>query len=137
HYRTILLRGIAWAGKRANADEFCKPDEISEEALRYPEGGPTHPDKAASKLTLHPDFDLSLVASEPLVEKVISLDWAPDGKLWVAETPEYPGGRAINKNDAPIFPQRHSGETNSNQESRSPKDRISCLEDTDAAGRMD
>src|ERR1043166_1451028 len=25
HYRAILMRGIAWAGKRANTDEFCRP----------------------------------------------------------------------------------------------------------------
>jgi type 1 glutamine amidotransferase len=28
NYRAILLRGIAWAGKRPNIDEFCKPAEI-------------------------------------------------------------------------------------------------------------
>src|SRR5438477_6428883 len=139
HYRTILLRGIAWAGKLANADEFCKPDEISEEALRYPEGGPTHPDKAVSKLTLHHDFDVRLVSSEPLVEKVISLDWAPDGKLWVAETPEYPGGRTIKKNDAPIFPLRSANQENAGaeMEKRPARDRISWLEDTNGDGRMD
>ncbi len=34
NYRAILLRGIAWAGKRPNIDEFCKPEEI--EALAAP-----------------------------------------------------------------------------------------------------
>jgi type 1 glutamine amidotransferase len=28
NYRPILLRGICWAGKRTNLDEFCKPEEI-------------------------------------------------------------------------------------------------------------
>lgn len=28
NFRAILLRGIAWAGKRTNPDEFCKPEEI-------------------------------------------------------------------------------------------------------------
>lgn len=28
NFRAILLRGIAWAGKRQNIDEFCKPEEI-------------------------------------------------------------------------------------------------------------
>lgn len=28
NYRAILLRGIAWAGKCKNLDEFCKPEEI-------------------------------------------------------------------------------------------------------------
>src|SRR6266850_3824381 len=139
HYRAILLRGIAWAGKRENVDEFCKPDEVSEVALRYPAGGPTRPEQAAAKLSLHPEFDLSLVASEPLVEKVISLDWAPDGKLWVAETPEYPGGRTINKNDSPIFPlrTRAQGSNAGREESRPGKDRVSWLEDSNGDGRMD
>jgi len=138
-YRALLLRGIAWAGKRSNVDEFCKPEEVSEEALRYPEGGPTRPEKAASKLTVHPDFNLNLVASEPLVEKVISLDWAPNGKLWVAETPEYPGGRTINKNDTPIFPLRSHDPASAGaaQEQRPARDRISWLEDSTGDGRMD
>jgi len=130
----LLLRGIAWAGKRANVDEFCKPAEVAEIALRYPAGGPTRPEESAAKLSLHPDFELNLVASEPLVEKVISLDWAPDGKMWVAETPEYPGGRTINPSDAAIFPNRHQS---SGKEDRPARDRISWLEDTNGDGRMD
>ncbi|MCI0539733.1 MAG: ThuA domain-containing protein, partial [Verrucomicrobiales bacterium] len=100
HYRTILLRGIAWAGKRSNLDEFCAKEELA--SLKYPEGGPTAPEKAAAKLHVHPDFDIALVAAEPLVEKVISLDWDPLGRLWVAETPEYPNGRTVNTNDTAI-----------------------------------
>ena len=34
NYRAILLRGICWAGKRNNLDEFCKPEEIK--ALAQP-----------------------------------------------------------------------------------------------------
>ena len=34
NFRAILLRGIAWAGKRSNLDEFCKPEEIK--ALSQP-----------------------------------------------------------------------------------------------------
>jgi putative membrane-bound dehydrogenase-like protein len=138
HYRAILLRGIAWAGKRSNIDEFCKPDEVSEVALRYPVGGPTRPEQAAAKLVVHPEFTLNLIAAEPLIEKVISLDWAPDGKLWVAETPEYPGGRTINRNDAVIFPNRTRtlGANSPREEPRAPKDRISWLDDPDATGRL-
>src|SRR3954467_1759633 len=99
-YRTILLRGIAWAGRRENTDEFCKPQELA--SLTYPPGGPTAPDKAAQKITTHPEFNVKLVASEPLIEKAISLDWDLRGRLWVAETPEYPNGRTINENDRVI-----------------------------------
>lgn len=37
NYRAILLRGIAWAGKRADLDEFCQPEELK--ALGEPELG--------------------------------------------------------------------------------------------------
>ena len=97
HYRAILLRGIAWAGKRDNVDELCSPAELA--SLKYPAGGPTAPEQAAAKLNLHPEFNLNLVVAEPVVEKVMSLDWDQAGRLWVVETPEYPGGRTINRND--------------------------------------
>src|SRR5262245_13712093 len=137
HYRTILLRGIAWAGGRANADEFCKPEELA--SLKYPEGGPTAPEKAAAKLNIHSDFTINLVASEPLVEKVMSLDWDPQGRLWVAETPEYPGGRTINTNDARIFPYRarDTEKFSGRKEDRPAKDRVSWLEDTNSDGLVD
>jgi putative membrane-bound dehydrogenase-like protein len=137
HYRVILLRGIAWAGKRSNVDEFCQPTELAN--LKYPEGGPTAPEKAAAKIGPHPEFSLSLVAAEPLVEKVMSLDWDPRGRLWVAETPEYPNGRTINRNDAVINPDRvlHPERYRSRKEDRPARDRISILEDTDGDGRMD
>ena len=93
NYRAILLRGIAWAGQRANVDELCRPEELGD-TLRYPADGPTHPSKAAAKIEVHPEFNLSLVAAEPLVNKVMNMDWDERGRLWVAETPEYPNGPA-------------------------------------------
>ena len=63
-WRTLLLRGIAWAGKR-EVDGLVKPDEVA--LLRYPPGGPLAPELAAQSFVLHPDFEISLVAAEPLV----------------------------------------------------------------------
>jgi len=41
--RAILLRGIAWAGKRVNVDEFCTPEELK--ALGEPDlGVPRRPE---------------------------------------------------------------------------------------------
>jgi uncharacterized protein len=137
HYRVLLLRGIAWAGKRADVDEFCRAEEIAERALKYPVGGPLAPEEAAARIELHPDFELRLVASEPLVEKVISMDWSADGRLWVAETPEYPHGRTVHRNDAPIYPHRDDAAPHGEKEDRPARDRISWLEDTTGDGRMD
>ncbi len=136
HYRAMLLRGIAWAGNR-DVNVLVSAAELA--SLKYPEGGPIAPEKAASKIQIHPEFDLRLTASEPLIEKPISLDWDASGRLWVAETPEYPNGRRINKNDNPIAvwrdldPLQYSGET----EQRPARDRIAVLEDTNGDGVMD
>ncbi len=131
NYRAILLRGIAWAGKRANVDELLAKDELGD-ALRYVEGGPTHPAKAAEKIEVHPEFDLSLVAAEPLIQKAMNLDWDERGRLWVSETPEYPNGRRALT--APAW--RDSGSVRQGP-TRDPEDTISILTDTNGDGVMD
>lgn len=113
-FRTLLLRGIAWAGHR-EVDSLCAPDELS--ALRYPPGGPLRPQVADEAFTLHEDFELSLVASEPLVVNPISLDWDARGRMWVAQTPGYP------------YKEEFSGIP--------AHDQITILEDTDADGVLD
>ncbi|HEX5222731.1 MAG TPA: PVC-type heme-binding CxxCH protein [Verrucomicrobiae bacterium] len=136
-YRTVLLRGIAWAGKRANVDEFCKPDELA--SLRYPPGGPRSAQDAMKTLTVHPEFNVSLAADENVAEKIMSLDWDPQGRLWVVETPEYPGGRDINRNDAKISPWRNRDPDSfpvGGKEPRPATDKISMLEDTNGDGVM-
>ena len=136
HVRAVMLRGIAWAGKRANVDEFCNKAEVA--SLRYPEGGPTAPEKAAAKLEVHPDFNISLVAAEPLINKVMNIEWAPDGRLWVAETPEYPNGRREPKAEMKSAPWKDSGfRVRPPGTERPATDRISILTDTDGDGRMD
>lgn len=37
-------------------------------------------------------YRVELVAAEPLVMDPVAIDWAPDGKLWVAEMADYPSG---------------------------------------------
>jgi putative membrane-bound dehydrogenase-like protein len=129
--RALLLRGIAWAGKRENADELCKPEELGDN-LRYVEGGPTRPEKAAEKIEVHPEFDLSLVAAEPLINKVMNIDWDEKGRLWVCETPEYPNGRR----ELNVEKWKDSGSWTKKYD-RDPIDRISWLEDTNGDGVMD
>jgi putative membrane-bound dehydrogenase-like protein len=137
HYRTILLRGIAWAGKRQNVDFLCTKEDLA--SLKYPEGGPTAPEKAVQKLVPHPEFSISLVAAEPLMEKPISLDWDHKGRLWIAETPEYPNGRRINRNDnmVALWREKDPAAYQQEKENRPARDRISYLEDTNGDGVMD
>ncbi len=131
NFRALLLRGIAWAGKRENADELCKPDELGDN-LRYVEGGPVRPEKAAATLEVHPEFDISLVASEPLINKVMNVDWDEKGRLWVCETPEYPNGRR----ELNVEKWKDSGSWTKKYD-RDPIDRISILTDTNGDGVMD
>jgi putative membrane-bound dehydrogenase-like protein len=137
NYRAILLRGIAWAGKRQNTDEFCKPDEISE--LTYPKGGPQRPADTLKALEIHPDFTLTLVASEPLINKPMNFDWAPDGSLWVAETPEYPNGRRGMRPDYRGKEWKDHGgiDPQPGVQERAAHDKISKLIDTNGDGVMD
>ena len=138
NYRSILLRGIAWAGQRKNVEELCIPSELGD-ALRYPEGGPTAPALAAAKIQVHPAFNLSLVASEPLINKVMNIDWDEQGRLWVCETPEYPNGRRRPNTPAnSALPRwQDSGSHKPLLTERDPEDCISILTDTNGDGIMD
>jgi putative membrane-bound dehydrogenase-like protein len=91
HYRALLLRGIAWAGKR-EVDTLVSKEELA--TLRYPVGGPTRPSDSREKITIEKDFELNLVLAEPDVVKPISMAWDAKGRLWVAQTPQYPNRAA-------------------------------------------
>ncbi|MBB5035872.1 PVC-type heme-binding CxxCH protein [Prosthecobacter dejongeii] len=130
--KAAILRGIAWAGKRENVDEFCKPDELGD-ALRYAEGGVPRPQEMPKQLEIHPEFDLTLVAAEPLINKPMNIDWDEKGRLWVVETPEYPNGLRQANVDA----WKDSGSIKPGQYEREPLDRVSILSDSDGDGVMD
>ena len=53
------------------------------------ESPPLSPAAALRTFRLSPGFRLELVASEPLVQDPVSIDWDPDGRLWVVEMPGY------------------------------------------------
>lgn len=130
--RTMILRGIAWAGKRENIDELCKPAELGD-ALRYVEGGCPSPQELPKALEVHPEFNLSLVASEPLINKPMNIDWDEKGRLWVVETPEYPNGLRQSNVDA----WKDSGANQPGHYDRKPLDCVSILSDTNGDGVMD
>ena len=63
-----------------------------------------------------PDFELQLFAAEPDIVKPIAMAWDERGRLWIAETVDYP---------------------NEVREGEPGRDRIKILEDTDRDGRAD
>jgi len=136
-YRAILMRGIAWAGKRPSVDEFCKPEEIA--ALTYPQGGPQRPEETLKALEVHPDFSMKLVASEPLITKPMNFDWDPSGRMWVAETPEYPNGRRGMRPDYRGKEWKDHGgvDPEPGKQDRKALDKISILTDTNGDGIAD
>ncbi len=136
HLRSVILRGIAWAGRK-EINSLCRSEELA--SLRYPEGGPTAPEKARQKLEVHPDFDIRLVASEPLINKPINIDWDPKGRMWVAETPEYPNGRrGLRPDQTGTEWKDHGGlVAEAGKQERPARDRISILIDSNGDGMAD
>jgi putative membrane-bound dehydrogenase-like protein len=135
--RAVLLRGIAWAGKREKIDELCVKEEL--DSLRYPPGGPTPPAAAPKKLSVHPEFKATLVAAEPLINKPIAIDWDARGRMWVAETVEYPNGRRGMRDDLSGAEWIDHGGLDSKPgvQNRAAQDRISILTDSKGDGVMD
>ncbi len=76
------------------------------------------PDDEMKTFFLPPGYRVELVASEPMIQEPVLIDWDPDGRLWVVEMLGYMRDIAA------------IGE-------REPLGRISVLEDTDDDGTMD
>src|SRR5215208_6140853 len=76
------------------------------------------PDAEMKTFVLPPGYRVELVASEPMVENPILIDWDPSGRLWVIELIGY-------MQDLPATNERE------------PSGRVSVLEDTNGDGKMD
>ena len=90
-FRTFIARAAAWAAKRPSTDELCAKADLDD--VRYPTGGPRRGADAVAQFKMQPGFKVSVLATEPLINKPIAMQWDERGRLWVAETPEYPNGR--------------------------------------------
>ena len=141
-FQTLVERGIRWATLRPLAEagspvqfrdkpdmtpkrKDVKPFEYKDAKVPFyaPKGGAKGPltqmqlplEPAESmKHFVHPtDFELKLFVSEPQIKRPICMNWDERGRLWIAESVDYPNKR---------------GEGN---------DRIVICEDTDGDGVAD
>jgi mono/diheme cytochrome c family protein/glucose/arabinose dehydrogenase len=76
------------------------------------------PEEAMKTFSLPPGYRVELVASEPMIESPILMDFDADGRLWVIEMLTF-------------LPDT------SGRDSREPLNRVSVLEDTNNDGKMD
>jgi len=77
---------------------------------------PLSPEESARHMVTQPGFSVQLWAAEPQIVKPIALAWDARGRLWIAETVDYP---------------------NEQQPEGQGRDRIRICEDTDADGKAD
>jgi mono/diheme cytochrome c family protein len=76
------------------------------------------PAESMKKIVLPPGYRLELVASEPMIQEPVAIDWDSNGRLWVIEMLGY-------MEDMPATSEMQ------------PTGRVSVLEDTDNDGKMD
>lgn len=105
-----LLIGLTITARSADKSETKPKVDYSAEMPRIL---PRSPVEALKSFKIHPDFEIQLVAAEPLVRDPVAMCFDARGRAYVVEMPEY--------NDA-------------NQEGYSS---VKLLEDTDGDGRFD
>ncbi|HAH43859.1 MAG TPA: hypothetical protein DCM07_03210, partial [Planctomycetaceae bacterium] len=105
-----LLIGLTITARSADKSETKPKVDYSAEMPRIL---PRSPEEALKSFKIHPDFEIQLVAAEPLVRDPVAMCFDARGRAYVVEMPEY--------NDA-------------NQEGYSS---VKLLEDTDGDGRFD
>lgn len=86
------------------------------ELMRQPGPPPRTPQESLKAIRLKPGFTAELVASEPLVQDPVFIDWGADGRMWVVEMGDYPF-------------HEHNGKTHAG--------RVKFLEDTNGDGIYD
>ncbi len=113
---TAIVGTVAMATTRGQqATKHAWPPGV---AAVEPTSPPRTPDEESVTFRLAPGFRIELVASEPLVQDPVAIDWAPDGRLWVVEMPGFMPDISATGEHAPVG-------------------RIVTLTDTDGDGRMD
>ncbi len=130
-FQTLLAQGIRWAAGRATGRKDLKPFEYVKANVPFYQPGkswgtmgapirkmqaPLEPAESIKHMHLPEGFEIQLYAAEPDIARPIALAWDERGRLWIAETVDYP-------NDLQGPGKGH--------------DRIKICEDTKGTGRAD
>ena len=70
-----------------SAEEIIK--RIDQLASKMPRLPASTPEESLRKLVIHPDFEVQIVATEPLIRDPGAIDIDEDGRMYVCELPEY------------------------------------------------
>jgi hypothetical protein len=108
-----------------------------------------HPEDAAETFSVAPEFEIELVASEPLVDSPVDVRWDASGRMWVCEMPDYmplypgdgrdgqePGNWPDGDDDVERDIETLTGWGDS-KDNQPPNGKIRVLEDTDGDGVYD
>ncbi len=139
-FQDLLERGIRWASAKGDVFDSrgrvaagLPPFSFAESPVEIPnylpgrqwgtQGEPIHrmqnplsPQESSRHLVLPAGFEAKLFAAEPEIYKPICMTWDEKGRLWIAESTDYPNTK------------RRDGQG---------RDRITICEDSDGDGRAD
>lgn len=96
------------------------------------------PEQAVARMAVADGFEVSVVASEPLVRQPVAIDFDDRGRLWVVQYLQYPNPEGLQR----VTVDRYSRTKYDRVPEPPPHgprgaDRITILADTDGDGRMD
>lgn len=96
------------------------------------------PEAAIAKMTVPDGFEVTVVASEPLVRQPVTIEFDDRGHLWVIQYLQYPNPNGLQRVTVDRF-SRTKYDRIPEPPPKGPRgtDRITILEDTDGDGRMD
>ena len=117
---SVALLMVTMAVTGHGYQQSSSPNRAWPPDLQKPSGDskPLSPQDALKTFYMPPGYRLELVASEPLIQEPVAIDWDVDGRLWAVEMPGF-----------------MANITGSNE--LDPIGRVVVLEDTDGDGRMD
>ncbi|MBL9143681.1 MAG: c-type cytochrome [Verrucomicrobiaceae bacterium] len=98
------------------------------ELLRMPSPAPKSPEDSLKAIHVAKGYEVKLIASEPLVQDPVFVDWDAKGRLWVVEMGDYPFAPGETTKD---------GKVGQGKVSDLQQGRIKILEDTNGDGVMD